>query len=358
MPGDQDSKTEKATPKKRRDERKKGNVFQSNDVVSVFSLLAIFYTLKFWFSYIYKLLSQFYFKYTDQIATVTELNGTVARNSLIDTIAVMIGTVGPIMFVAMLAGVIGSGAQTRFIFSKESLKPKLSRLNPLQGFRRMFSLRAVVELLKSLIKIILLAYVLYTSFQSMYADFVKTMSMDLMQAVVFLLSTVMDMVLKVSLIFAGVALFDYLYQWFDYEKNMRMSKQDLKEEYKHTEGDPLVKSKIKERQRKMAMSRMMQQVPKADVVIRNPTHFAVALKYDTKKNGAPVVVAKGADHLALRIVAVAEENKVPVTENKPLARLLYSTVEIGREIPPECYTALAEIMAWVYTLKKKQELQA
>ena len=153
--------------------------------------------------------------------------------------------------------------------------------------------------------------------------------------------------------FVVLAIFDYVYQWWDYEKNLRMSKQEIKEEYKQSEGDPHVKGQIKERQQQMSRKRMMQSVPEADVVIRNPTHYAVAIQYDADQHSAPVVVAKGADALALRIVQIAEEAGVHVMENKPLARGLYETVDIDREIPEKFYQAVAEVLAFVYSLKKK-----
>ena len=162
------------------------------------------------------------------------------------------------------------------------------------------------------------------------------------------------MVLCIVLAFAVVAALDYFYQWWDYERQLRMSKQEIKEEYKQTEGDPQIKGKIKENQRKMAQRRMMQQVPKADVVIRNPTHFAVALRYDPDRDNAPIVLAKGQDELALRIVRVAEENKVEVVENVPLARALYAQAELDREIPPELYGAVAEVLVYIFKLSKKQ----
>jgi flagellar biosynthetic protein FlhB len=178
------------------------------------------------------------------------------------------------------------------------------------------------------------------------------MFVSLLQSVSFILNSVFEIALKITLTFAVLSFFDYLYQRWEYEKSIRMSKQEIKEEYKHTEGDPQVKGRIKEIQRQMATGRMMKQVQSADVVVKNPTHFAVALKYDPNDNHAPVVVAKGQDYMALKILKISEEYRIPTKENKYLARALYHSVELNKEIPPEFYSAMAEILAWVFTLKK------
>ena len=214
-------------------------------------------------------------------------------------------------------------------------------------------MRSIIELIKATLKITVIVVVLMASYRSVYDQFIELMMRDIRQAVGFILNTIIDIVFKLSLAFSAIAALDYLYQWWEYERNLRMTKQEIKEEYKQLEGDPQIKGRIKERQRGMAQRRMMQKVPTADVVIRNPTHYAIALRYNLKKDRAPIVVAKGQDSLALRIVAVAEQYHIPTTENKPLAHALYEAVEVDCEIPPEFYTALAEILAWVYSLKKE-----
>ena len=266
----------------------------------------------------------------------------------------LILTAGPVMLVAMAIGIITSGIQTKFIFSYENMKMKFSRLSPIKGIKNLLSVRSVVELIKSLLKVSIIGYVLYGGVKGIVNDAMQLMYIDISEAVAFILNSIMDIVIKVGGVFLCIAAADYLYQWWEYEKNIKMTKQEIKEEYKQIEGDPQVKSKIKEVQRKMAMGRMMQQVPKADVVVRNPTHFAVALKYIQGKSSAPIVIAKGQDDVALRIIAKAEEHSVPITENRPLARALYENVEIGYEIPPDYYSAIAEILAWVYSLKKEK----
>lgn len=347
------SKTEKATPKKREDEQKKGNIFQSSDVISALSILALFYTLKFIFPFLYKHMSGVIIKYIGYMRTVNTLSTAFAMDAAKDVLIAVLLLAGPVMLVSIAVGIIATGMQTRFKISKENLKIKFSRLSPLQGIKKMFSLRSITELIKAMLKISVIGYILYSAFLNISKSFTRLMFEDVMGAVSFILNSIMDIVIQLSLAFILIAAFDYLYQWWEYERNIKMSKQEIKEEYKQLEGDPQIKGQIRDRQRKMATQRMMQQVPTADVIIRNPTHFAVALKYDIEKNSAPIVVAKGQDYTALKIIEIAEQHHIPMTENRPLARALYSTVEINREIPQEYYLILAEIMAWVYSTKKE-----
>jgi flagellar biosynthesis protein FlhB len=349
------SKTEKATPKKREEERKKGNIFQSSDVISAVSILALFYTMKLALPFIYQYMTNFMTKYVADIKTVHVLTADFAMDVARDSIIALLLTAGPMLLVSIAVGVIATGVQTGFKFSRENLKIKFSKMSFLQGIKRMFSLRSVTELIKAMIKVSIMVYILYAAFQKILKYFTQLMYEDIMQATYFILNSIMDIVLQISLAFVFIAAFDYLYQWWEYERNIKMSKQEIKEEYKQLEGDPQIKGQIKERQRKIAMQRMMQKVPTADVIVRNPTHFAIALKYDIEKNSAPVVVAKGQDYTALKIIEIAEQYHIPMTENKPLARALYSVVEVNREIPPDYYVVLAEIMAWVYSLKKEDK---
>lgn len=350
-----ESKTEKATPKRRKDERKKGNIFQSKDVINAASILLIFFTLKIWFPYIYKYLAIFLYQIINDIQYFDILTTTTVMSLLKPAVILLLITAGPVMLVAMAVGIIAAGAQTRFLFSYESMKIKFSRLSPLKGVKRLFSLRSLVELIKSMLKIVIIAYILYTGIRDIVDQAMQLMYVDIIEAVGFILNAILLVAVKVAVVFLGIALFDYLYQRWDYEKNIKMTKHEIKEEYKHTEGDPLIKGKIKDTQRKISMQRMMQQVLSADVVVRNPTHYAIALKYNAEKSAAPVVVAKGQDYVALRIIAEAEKYAVPITENRSLARALYENVELNREIPPEYYSALAEILAWVYSLKQERQ---
>ncbi len=346
------SKTEKATPKKREDERKKGNLFQSADVVSAVSILVIFFALKIAFPHIYQYISQFLVKYFVYTKTISALTPDLAMDMLKDVLIALAATVGPILLASGAIAIIATGAQTRFKVSKENLKFKFSNLSPLKGIKRMFSLRSVTELVKSLIKIIVMLAILYTSYVDISKSFTNLMYEDVSQAVYFILNSIMDIVVKLSVTFIAIAALDYIYQWWEYERSIRMTKQEVKEEYKQLEGDPQIKGQIRSKQRQMSMQRMMQQVPSADVIIRNPTHFAVALRYDIEKDSAPVVVAKGQDYMALRIIDIAEQHHIPMTENRPLARALYHEVDVNGVIPSEYYVVLAEIMAWVYSMKR------
>ena len=286
---------------------------------------------------------------------VTELTIYDARKLAIDIMVVFATTVLPLLLIGGLVSVVLTLAQTRLLFTTKTIQLKFSRLNPLQGIRKMFSLRALVELAKSLIKIAILCYIIYSNLYKKFLLLPRLMDMSVENAVSYLGDLIMSIVTASAAVFIFIAALDYLYQWWDYERSLRMSKEEIKEEYKETEGDPQVKGQIKERQRKMAQMRMMQNVPKADVVIRNPTHYAVAIKYDPEVNNAPVVLAKDADSLALRIIHEAEKHDIIITENKPLARALYESVEVDAEIPAEFYQAVAEVLVFVYNLRKEKE---
>lgn len=347
------SKTEKATPKRREDERKKGNIFQSSDVVSALSILAIFFCLKLTFPYMYRSLSNTFVKYIGYVQSENKISVSSVIDILKDSLLTLFLVAGPVMLTSMAVSILATGMQTKFKFSKEHLKFKFSRINPINGIKQLFSLRSLTELIKAIIKIVMIGVVLYQAFKQIINQMIKLMFTDILQAVIISCNVIMDMVIKLSIVFLGIAALDYFYQWWDYERNIRMSKQEIKEEYKQLEGDPQIKGHIREQQRKMSMQRMMQKVPGADVVIRNPTHIAVALKYTAEKNRAPVVVAKGQDYIALKIIEIAQEHHIPMKEDKPLAHALYKAVDIGHEIPPEFYSVIAEILAWVYSLKKE-----
>jgi len=278
---------------------------------------------------------------------------TIGRELALKCLTAIAVVAGPFLLVTLILSVVATFAQTRMLVTTEPLKPKLSKLNPLSGFKRLFSLHSVVELIKNLIKISILLYLIYDYFTTVVVSFGRFLDMELNQAAEILFEDIFQLVLRVVVAFTAVAFFDYLYQRWEYERKLRMSKQEIKEEYKQMEGDPKVKGKIKEIQRQRARERMMQQVPGADVVIRNPTHVSIALRYKPEKDNAPVVVAKGLDELALRIVKVAEENHVAVVENVQLARSLYAAIDLGREITPDFYGPVAEIL--VYVLKMDQE---
>ena len=346
-------KTEKATPKRREDQRKKGNLFQSSDVVSALSILTIFLALRFTVPYIYRYFGNLYAQYLGYVRTEDSARSAVALNACNNGVIAVLLLSASVMIVSVLVAVVAAGVQTRFKFSGEKIKFKFSNINPIEGIKRLFSLRSVVEVLKAIAKVVVVGYLLYLQIRNFYARGVNMLESDVFQSTVDMLTAIMNLVIQMSVAFVAMAILDYGYQWWEYERNIRMTKQEVKEEYKELEGNPEIKGRIRQVQTQMSRRRMMQQVPTADVVVRNPTHFAVALRYDAKRDNAPVVVAKGRDYVALKIIEIAEEHRIPMRENRPLARALYESVEIGREIPQEFYTALAEIMAWVFQLRKE-----
>ena len=349
-----DSKTEKATPKKRRDERKKGNVMMSKDAVAVVTLIGSLLMIQMMGDVMLDQISELFrlcFSYMGPGSAAT-FSGDL-KQLLKGAIMAFLTMAGPFLAVTALLAVGVTFFQTKMLVAGESIKPKFSRINPLQGFKRLFSLRSVIEALKGILKITILLVLIYNYFQNAARGFSRFLGMELWQSCGILFSEIVALVMQIAIAFAVLAFFDYLYQWWDYERQLKMSKQEIKEEYKQTEGDPQVKGKIKQIQRQRAQQRMMQQVPNADVVIRNPTHYAVALRYKPEQDMAPIVLAKGMDELALRIVKVAEENQVSVVENVQLARGLYAAVDLNRAITPEFYGPVAEIL--VYVLKLDQE---
>lgn len=346
-------KTEKATPKKRRDERKKGNVFQSKDIVTVASIAIAFYFIKLWMPHIFKFMSSFIKKYFTKAAYIDSINNQFVIGVFADISKMIILIAGILMFLMMLVGVVGSGAQTKFLFSKEAFKIKFSKLDPLKGLKKMFSLKSAVEVIKNLLKISVLGLVVYNIIIKNIKYFPKLVGLDLLSSITLVFNIVMSLVNSIIIYFIIMAVIDYLYQWWEYEKNIKMSKQEVKDEYKNIEGNPEIKGKRKDRQRRMAMSRMMQQVPEADVIVRNPTHFAIAIKYDVTTDRAPIVIAKGKDYVAQKIINIASQNNIYMIENRPLARALYKEVDLNREVPIEYYEPIAEILAWVYRLKEK-----
>jgi flagellar biosynthetic protein FlhB len=345
-------KTEKATPKKRQDARKKGQVLQSREISSALVLMMVFVTLRVYGSNIYNEILQFTKRVLSEYPKMNNLYmPDIILKIFIDMVTVFFKTTAPVLAVALITGLIAGYAQVGFLFTLEPLKFKFSRINPASGFKRIFSAHGAVELIKSILKILVIGYVSYVYLNGQKEQVIKLMDMDILGIATFIGSTSVNVALRICLVLILLSLFDYAYQWWDFEKNMKMSKQEVKEEYKQTEGNPEIKSKIKQKQRQISMRRMMQEVPKADVVITNPTHFACAVKYDTKVSDAPVLIAKGQDYIALRIKEVAKENKIEVVENKVLARTLFETVDIGKTIPPDLYQAVAEILAFVYSLK-------
>ncbi len=349
-----EEKTEKASSKRRQKAREKGQVLKSMELNSALVLLVGFLALKLFFPYMLQQISGFF----NQIYTMWGKDGfsltiRASQELYLSVVNVSIRIVLPLAGFTLVTGVAANVVQTGFLFTTEPLKPNLDSMNFINGLKNIFSRRSFVELLKSIIKIAIIGYVAYSTYANEFYSFPNLLDTNIRASRVFIGGLILNMAFKIGfclLIFAG---FDYFYQWWEFERQLRMSKQEVKEEHKQAEGDPKVKGAIRRKQQQMSMARMMQMVPKADVVITNPTHFAVALKYDSETMAAPEVVAKGQDHLALRIKEIAKENGVVLVENKPLAQALYKAVEIGDGVPAELYQAVAEVLAFVYKLKGK-----
>jgi flagellar biosynthetic protein FlhB len=260
---------------------------------------------------------------------------------------------GPIVALVFVAAFAANVAQVGFVFSTEAIGFKFNRINPISGLKRMFSGKNAMNLIKSLAKVVVIGGIGYSYVQGKLADLMSLLGAEIGLIVRLGFDMVFGLAFRICGAMLALAFFDYAFQWWQYEKDLRMTKQEIKEEYKQMEGDPKIKSKIKEKQRQISMQRMMSEVPKADVVITNPTHYAVAVRYDAAVADAPIVLAKGAGYVARRIREVAAENGVEVIENKPLARALYEGVDIGAKIPQELYQAVAEVLAIVYKIKNK-----
>lgn len=348
-------KTEEATPKKLEDARKKGQVAKSTDLVSAFTLLGFFLTLKVFVSWMGdSFMDVFYAQYskiTDIIQDGFNINTSVVllRNCLISIIVISL----PVFLMSFVLGIVINIWQVKWKISAEPLKPKLNKINPIAGFKKIFSKDKIFEFIKSLVKLVILGSVVYVTLEKNWGYIIQFYDLTLSQAIRSIGSLIIEIGLKISICFLVFALADLFYQKRKFAKEMRMTKQEIKDEYKNTEGDPQIKGKIRQKMREVSRQRMMQAIPEADVVITNPTHLAVAIKYDKDKGSAPIVVAKGADFVAAKIKEVARENDVEIVENKPLARMIYFNVELGEEIPQEMYQMVAEVLAYVYRLKNK-----
>jgi flagellar biosynthesis protein FlhB len=346
-------RTEKATPRKKREAREKGDVAKSMEINAAIVLIVSLAGLRLFGGSLLGGLSGLMRSVFEQLHTIEISLDSIQAMSL-SSLRYLGIMMAPFVGMIMLAGLGSNLIQTGFMFTGEQLKPKMNKISPAKGFKRMFSMRSLVELAKSIFKLLIIGLVSYMSLRAELHNYPLLIHSDVGQIVAFISRVGFALALRAAVILLILAVFDYAYQRFEYEKKLRMTKQEIKDEYKRTEGDPLIKSRIRSIQREQARKRMLSEVPKADVVITNPIHLAVALKYDSKKSSAPVVVAKGARLVAEKIKKIAHENNVPVVENKPLARMLYKSVEVGGLIPYELFKAAAEILAYVYRLKKKK----
>jgi len=347
-------KTEKATAKKRRDAKRKGQVRRSQEVNTAFCAIVMFGLLfAIWPNFVQQMTGIF----TDNLgsSSIMMANEGLSFNEVSALFArIMLGffmIMAPLLGAALVSGVAANVLQIGFMFTTETMKVKFDKINPINGFKQMFSPRKLVDLVKNLLKIFLVGFVAYSDYMTLLEKFGSYVGQDIYVSFIDIMRTAFLMALKMCIVMVFIAVADFLYQWWKYEKDLRMTKQEVKDEYKMMEGDPKIKGKIRQKQMQMSAMRMMQQVPEADVVITNPTHFAVALRYDEKTSAAPMIIAKGQDYTAHKIREVAIENDIQIVENPPLAQSLYATCEIGDEIPDELYQAVADILVFVYRQK-------
>ena len=343
-------KTEQPTDKKRRDARKKGQVARSQELNAAFVLLMGFFMLKLLWEYIYGNMAGYmtYLYSNLYINTSTE----AISELFISVMLLLAKTSLPVMLAIMIIGLGINLLQVGLVISTEKLEPKLDNLNPINGFGRIFSKRSLVELVKSIFKIIIIGFFIWLYVKDQIPYMPYFIYYDLGTSLEQIADIIFTLAFQIIAVIMVLAIADYAYQSWQTTQDLMMTKQEVKDEFKQTEGDPQIKGKIRQKQRQMAMSRMMQEVPKADVIVTNPTHLAIALMY---KQGmtAPVVLAKGQDIVAERIKTIAREHRIPILENKPLARALYESVQVGDIVPRELYQAVAEVLAHVYRLKHK-----
>ncbi|GIP36827.1 flagellar biosynthetic protein FlhB [Paenibacillus sp. J31TS4] len=343
-------KSEPATPKKKEDARKKGQVAKSMELPGAFILLFTFVSFLLLGGFLKeRMLGMFtsIFMY-DLLSEVTIRNTSHLFNQLLVEGLIMLA---PIFLISVLLALLGNFMQIGFLLTGDPLKMKFSKLNPVEGAKKIFGLRSLVEMLKSMFKLTVIGVIVALTLWGEKENLLGLARMPLDSTMSYVGKLIVMLGVKIGIGFVALAFFDFLYQKYEHAKQLRMSKQEIKDEYKKIEGDPLIKAKIKERQRRMAMQRMMQDIPKADVIITNPTHFAVALQYQSGQMEAPRVIAKGADFVALKIKEKAKEHGIITMENKPLARALFNRVEIGETIPADLFQAVAEVLAYVYKLK-------
>lgn len=340
-------RTEQATPRRREEARRRGQTAISNELLSALGFISGIMVLNSLLPSFYRQLTSIFVRYLGGLSRYQIDTQTVRKISM-DVIYQLIFLLLPLFGIVFVVTLLVGFAQTGFLFSLEAISPRLSRINPLMGVRRIFSKVALVNLLKSIFKIIILGYLGYSFVMGLKDNMFSLWKMSIFSISDFMIGNILRFAQQSGIILLTIGLLDYIFQRREFEMSIRMTREELREELKQTEGDPLVRSRIRQRQREIATRRMMQEVKRASVVITNPTEYAVALKYDINKMKAPVVVAKGVRLMAERIKEEARRWNVPIVVNPPLAQMLYKLVDIGEEIPPRLYQAVAEVLAFVY----------
>ncbi|MCR4721190.1 MAG: flagellar biosynthesis protein FlhB [Lachnospiraceae bacterium] len=349
-------KTEEATPKKLEDARKEGQVARSQELTTAVALIMLFAIIKLFVSFITDGFADSFKLMYGSIETYSKevFNSGYATAYMNEALTQILIICLPMFTAAVAAAIVVNAIQVKWKPTAKPLKPKASKISPLKGFKKFFSKDKIFDLIKSVVKIALVGYMTYSTLKDEAGTINVLYDIELFSAVMLIGDIVLNMGIKISLVFLIIGVADYIYQKMKFNKEMRMTKQEIKDEFKQTEGDPKIKGQIRQKMRDASRRRMMQKLPEADVVITNPTHLACAIKYDKDIGTAPVLIAKGADFLAQRIKEVARENFIPIVENKPLARMLYHNVEIDEEIPEELYKMTAEVLAYVYALEGRE----
>ena len=344
-----------ATPHKRNESREKGQVAKSNELATTLALIGV---LSFFFVAGYDtyhhLIDIMYGAFT---AIEGQLNAGKTILIFLGLMGIAFKIIAPVMIVAVIVGVLGNIFQIGLIFSSQPLMPQMSRINPISGFQRILSMRGLFEAVKSIFKIGLIGYIVYRTIVSGLVDVVSLVDADKSNIAALFVSTVgrigFQVFLRAALALLFLSIFDFLYQRWQHEQDIRMTREEIREEMKRTEGDPEIRRRIRRVQRELSQARMMKAIPEADAVITNPVHLAVAIKYDYEVMDSPYVVAKGERKIARQIREIAEEHGVPIVENPPLAQALYKNVEVGEVIPMEFYQAIAEVLAYVHELTNR-----
>lgn len=344
-------KTEEPTPKKLEDARKEGNVAKSMELSGFIVLFVATIVIIFYFKYITDSLEELYKFYISFIGV--EITKSLIIKIVLESMLNFFLILAPLLIAIFIAAILANVAQFGFLFTIKPLIPKFEKINPIKGLKRLFSLKTIVEGLKMTLKVAIAFIVGGWLFFEFLKEIPKLELMSFFEQLKWFEEKALIIIFAMLAVFLVFALIDFIYQKYTYIKSLRMSKQEIKDEYKQTEGNPEIKAKIRQLQREMAKKRMMSEVPKADVVITNPTHYAVAIRYDKTKDEAPRVIAKGVDNLAIKIKEIAREHNILIVENPPLARELYKLVEVGELIPPKLYQAVAEVLAFVYKAKNR-----
>ncbi len=348
---DDQERNEQATGKRREEAREKGQVARSQEVVSVSILVA---GLLFFYFGGSTLILKTMKVMTDGFRSAGQVSLTPDSVPAIITGYIFngFGILFPLLIAVLIAAVLGNILQVGFMFTTQTLEPNIDKINPINGLKRLFSMRSIAELVKGILKICVIGAIAYIIIRNEFDNLIPLADQSTWGMFSYIAGVCFKILLAMTVMLVFLAALDYAYQRWEFEKSIRMTKQEIKDEAKNTEGDPMIKARIRRIQREMAQKRMMAEVPKADVIITNPTHLAVAVQYDPQRMQAPVVVAKGADFIAEKIRNIARENDIPIIENKPLAQVLYKMVKVNNMVPEDLYKAVAEVLAFVYEQKK------